>query len=348
MQSISERVYKRREEDKIFRIFWEKTAQGARVLRIFGQTPVVTVPDEIEGLAVTEIGDYCFSKTARLPAAGFFVSDGLGDGRMRQANLKERDCQQAEGITELCGGFAESVSLPDSVVKIGSYAFYNCRNLAKLELGGRIKAIGSDAFMNCYKLKKLIFRCSAFQPTCLQKMLVQISWDVEVFFNARGEQAALFYPEYYEAYDEIAPAHIFERRITGEGFRARQCFLNHLVDYEKYDAVFLQSACAETKQAMCHLALCRLRYPVCLPPQAEMFYRDYIYENSVELAGRLVRERERDMLEFLFCQKLLSQEAVNGALFWAVEAGWTEGSAFLLQWQQVEAGKSVEERYAFE
>ena len=46
------------------------------------------------------------------------------------------------------------------------------------------------------------------------------------------------YPEYTESYDEIAPAHIFGRNITGEGFRARQQFQDGIVQFAGYDAIY--------------------------------------------------------------------------------------------------------------
>lgn len=339
MRSISEDTFQRQESGH-YRIFWEKTAQGgAKILRILGQTPAVTVPDEIDGCPVVEIGDYCFSQTAHLPDHRYFISDHLGNGDRFDGNLNT--------ITELCGSYVENVCIPDSVVKIGNYAFYNCRNLAKLEMGNQCHTIGSDAFINCYKLQKIDLRCNALETSGLPKILVQISWDVEVSFIGRRKPASLFYPEYYETYDEIAPAHIFERRITGGGFSARQCFLNHIVDYSKYDAVFLQASNAETRQTMWHVALCRLSSPLCLSQQADMFYRNYLSSHEIALVSYLTEQKALDILEFLFQKQLLSQEAIQTAILSASSAGWTEGCACMMRWQQEEAGRSIQDRYSF-
>lgn len=69
---------------------------------------------------------------------------------------------------------------------------------------------------------------------------------MEVTFQGKTGQTAVFYPEYYENYDEIAPAHIFGRSIEGEGFRARQCFKEGVPDLSQYDTIF-PKACAEEK-----------------------------------------------------------------------------------------------------
>ncbi|KAI4444986.1 hypothetical protein C823_008008 [Eubacterium plexicaudatum ASF492] len=55
-------------------------------------------------------------------------------------------------------------------------------------------------------------------------MLAQIPWDTEVHFienlkpDTSDPQAVLFYPEYYEAYDEIAPAHILVEKLLVKVF----------------------------------------------------------------------------------------------------------------------------------
>lgn len=52
-----------------YKLYWELTNEGdARLLRAFGETPEPRFPAEIEGRAITEIGDYCFAAQAHLPA----------------------------------------------------------------------------------------------------------------------------------------------------------------------------------------------------------------------------------------------------------------------------------------
>ena len=52
-----------------YKLYWELTNEGdARLLRAFGEMPEPRFPAEIEGRAITEIGDYCFAAQAHLPA----------------------------------------------------------------------------------------------------------------------------------------------------------------------------------------------------------------------------------------------------------------------------------------
>ena len=53
------------EENRAEQLFflWEKISEGEiRLLRVFGEQPVVTVPGFIDGRCVQELGDYCFSR----------------------------------------------------------------------------------------------------------------------------------------------------------------------------------------------------------------------------------------------------------------------------------------------
>ncbi|MFR8428882.1 MAG: hypothetical protein ACLVCH_16735 [Roseburia inulinivorans] len=52
-----------REQGRTIVFLWEKISEGEiRLLRVFGEQPVVTVPGFIDGRCVRELGDYCFSR----------------------------------------------------------------------------------------------------------------------------------------------------------------------------------------------------------------------------------------------------------------------------------------------
>ena len=192
--------------------------------RVYGTTPVVAIPDQIDGFTVKRIGAYCFSESKHVPADA--VTIGEVDSFMKA----------------LCGNDIEEISLPDSVEQIGNLAFYNCRKLQTLTLGRFLKELGSDAFMNCRSLKRLVLRSSMEEASGAQLILNQVRADLEVEFK----EALFFYPEYYDSYEEIGPAHIFALNIAGEGFRARQCFHERMVDAAAYDMIF-ERICIEEK-----------------------------------------------------------------------------------------------------
>lgn len=45
-----------------------------------------------------------------------------------------------------------SITLPDSVTSIGSYAFHGCKELNEITLGDGINSIGNGAFLECIGL----------------------------------------------------------------------------------------------------------------------------------------------------------------------------------------------------
>ena len=187
-------------------LYIEKNEEGVTLLRCYGDSPVVTLPDMVDGAALTQIGDYCFADSARAQRC-----DEASEGTYR----------------ELYGDYLQEIFLPDTVRKLGSLACYNCKHLHTLGFGAALTEVGSDAFMNCRSLQAFQISAGMQQETGLKQLLAQRMTDVEVtFVKGNSIVGKLFYPEYEEDHDEIGPAHIFAMSIHGEGFRARQCFQN--------------------------------------------------------------------------------------------------------------------------
>lgn len=81
-----------------------------------GQATAVVVPAEIEGLPLTTIGNWAFTRNETL----------------------------------------QSVELPQSVTRIGMEAFSYCRNLEELRLGNALNRIESYAFFGCSSLESIL------------------------------------------------------------------------------------------------------------------------------------------------------------------------------------------------
>ncbi len=318
---------------------WRKNEDGAALVRVYTDIPEIEIPETIEGLPVTEIGSYCFSGTERLPKEKIrlysetVVYDGTKSGQ-----------------TAACGAFPERIVLPHSVRTIGSYAFYGCVRLHELTLTEAAKEIGSDAFLNCAVLNRLILRCGSERPTGLKQLLAQISWNVEVIFEDRTgkETAKLFFPEYSEVYAEIGPAHIFELKLTGEGFRARQCFRDGVLLMGDYDAVFPQACIEESEQVLIRMAADRLSRPVSLSDTAKKLYQEYIKDNQLAVVRAFVKERETEMLQYLITERLIGQETLEEAVRLASELGWAEGTVRLMRWKDEYLKENLTNRYHFE
>lgn len=315
---------------------WERVKDGARLLRVHGITAEVILPEEIAGLPLTEIGACCFAKQICLPEHYETAEIGITgmSGQLR----------------ELSGSYIEKIVLPDSVKRIGNRAFYNCTSLCLLEFGSELTEVGGDAFMNCHKLHNMTVRGGGQAAAGIRQMLAQISSDMEVTFEGKdGTFAKLLFPEYYESYDEIAPAHLFGRNIEGEGFRARQCVREGTVDFRLYDTIFPKACAEEREKTLCRLAMNRLRYPVDLGAEVRELYEAYVRAHAGAICEAAVRAEEEEIVWFLCEQGLLTAADIDRCIRLATEQEWAKGAAgFLRAKEQFFAPKPVEERYSFD
>ena len=314
-------------KEQTCQMFWQETKEHtARLLRVYGSMPTLTLPECIEGLPLTEIGDHCFATTSRLIPEPF---------------TENASCRA------LCGDYMEEIILPDSVTAIGRLAFYNCRNLRSLSVGGALVSVGGDVFMNAGKLHSLCIRSSAGVRTAARQMLAQLTHAVEVSFLWEGRtEAKLLFPEYIESYDEIAPAHIFGRNIEGEGFRARQSFVDGRLDFAAYDSIFAQACVDEHEQTLGQMAEDRLLYPYELSQSAEKQYQEYVRAHAKVLVLYAVKDRALDILQLLTEKELVPAEQLTEGIVECSRQGWAEGAAALLKWKQKRTAQKS--RYTFD
>lgn len=343
------------EQKKYLRIFWERIENNkAKILRVFASEPVVTVPQTVEGCPVTEIGAYCFAENGHLPETYMetMLMQRDRDGQVTWEMPSEKSGQRPSekfALTELCGSYLEEISLPETLEKIGNLAFYNCTSLKKITLGKKMEQVGSDAFMNCGKFRNIFLHCGVGEKSGIRQILSQISSDMEVTFCGKcGIEAVVFYPEYYESYDEIAPAHLFGRNIEGEGFRARQCFKDGAPDLTQYDRIFPKACAEENDKTLRKLVVTRLRYPVGMNERAKDLYEDYFSRHCREIGEEMAQGKNLEDIRYFCEKKMLFQDGLERAIETAAEMEWAEGTAELLRMKREVFAEGVGERYTFE
>ncbi len=315
---------------------WQDFGEGAEILRVYADNSHLCIPEKINGKNVLSAGPYCFSEIRRVES---YIKKDIPDS----GNIVPPD-----GMCEFCGNYVESVVLPDTVIKIANNAFYNCRNFKTLEAGAALKEAGSDIFMNCTNFSKLCLRHRADVPGGLKQVASRLSSHLDVYFYDNGKiHAMLVFPEYTESYDEIAPAHIFGRNITGEGFRARQCFSDDIPDFRQYDAIFDKASVEESVSVIYKMALGRLMYPFMLEDIPRNKYKDYIKCNQKEIMEILTIERELDALYFICSNQYTDAAGIDSAVSKASQAGWGEGTASLLKWKHEFIEDIRKSRYEF-
>ena len=345
----------------------------ARLTRVYGDAPCAALPASVPGpeggvLAITELGDYCFSEKPRsLPGADALCRYEVGpDGTCTLVQAFGRDLTGRHGRYDLdfgegsaapeelhpvCGNFVEEVILPDSLQVIGSCAFYNCRGLRLLTVGSSSLTVGSDVFLNCFALETLRVQAAPEQPTGLFALVNNITEAVQAQFwpaDAPAPLAALWYPAYWEDIEET-PAHILLHTFSGQGYHYRQCFLDNKFLPAEYDAIFPQGHDADDAAVMAMLCFARLRYPWQLTEAAAGHYQVFLAANTDRVFARLLKAQDADSIRALLALDVLDKAAFASAAALAAKAENAAAAALLADAEHKKyAPQPKKQRYDFD
>ena len=106
----------------------------------------ITIPESVKNMgfqAFWMVNNIIYNHTnsqARAKCINGYIEDGLV--------YKDSSKKELLGCSSSRTG---SVSIPNSVEKIGDYAFYNCSSLTSITIPDGVTSIGNDAFYNCSK-----------------------------------------------------------------------------------------------------------------------------------------------------------------------------------------------------
>ena len=127
-----------------------------------GRDPHVTIPEKLDGMQVTSIGNGAF---AGFSAFSVSIPEGVvridAKAFLSPAHLY---CALLPSTLRTIGEsafhffYGPAISLPEGLESIGPAAFYNS-SLEEVTLPASLKSIGSQAFAKCYRLKKVVVLC---------------------------------------------------------------------------------------------------------------------------------------------------------------------------------------------
>lgn len=291
-----------------------QTPEGIAILRCQTRDDTVRLPDEIGGRRVVSLGDYVLAERAPdLKGHNTFamrVTCG-GDTPVYDANAVRR------------------VVLPAHCRSLGSYAFYNCRRLERLEVGVALTDVGGGALMNCRALRTFVLHAAPDAPTALPKLLGETATEVDVRFD-HGAPARLLFPAYSEELEDLSPAHVFQRRIHGAGYLYRQCFAGGALQFAQYDKALAALLERHDFTVAARVAVRRLALPYALGDAAREDYLNCLRAHGGALACKMAEAGESSALHFLLTLGVLSPEAIGTACDAARRHGQTAALSVLL------------------
>lgn len=268
---------------------YEKRNGEITILRCYGSSGSVVIPEELEGLPVTELAAYAFA------------------GEM------EDEPENTSGYPCICGNRLEEVSLPPTIRRLGRYIFYNCLSFRKLSFYSNIAFMGAGAFTGCESLSHLEMYQLAGK-SCLREILQDLKQKVTVdCYRAVDAERTdkqhracsmertwrLVFPEFFEEAVENTPARIISTQTHGMGIQYRNAFADTQVVFSEYDRLFLTGKYNIDIINIIEMAVARLRYPFTLEKKAGDEYAKWLSEYLREGASFLLEQGDMENLRWL-------------------------------------------------
>ncbi len=262
---------------------YQKKQDGICILRCYGSSARVVIPEEIQSVPVTEVSAYAFAEEL------------------------EEEPKNTSGLPCICGKNLEELYLPRSVQRLGRYIFYNCLNLQKLSLYSNLAYMGAGAFTGCENLSYLELHCLPGR-SCLREILQDLKQKVTVDCCLEREDLAedgsgngpafrLVYPEFFEEAVENTPARIISTQTHGMGIQYRNAFRNTQVVFEEYDRLFETGKYNIDLITLAEMAMARLHYE--LEENARKEYTHWLSQNIRSGAEFCIMKKELDNMRWL-------------------------------------------------
>ncbi len=270
---------------------YEQKENGICILRCYGSSGSVVIPEELDGLAVTEVSAYAF------------------------AEEMEKEPENTGGFPCICGNRLEELYLPRTVCRWGRYIFYNCQGLRKLSFYSNLAYIGAGAFTGCENLAFLeMYQLEG--RSCLREILQDLKQKVRVdcyrVLDKKGVHSSripdrgsaelfgrLVYPEFFEEAVENTPARIISTQTHGMGIQYRNAFRDTQIVFEEYDRLFTTGKYNIDLTNIIDMAISRLRYPCSLGEKARAEYDEWLSEHMREAADFAMEQQEWEDLRWL-------------------------------------------------
>lgn len=275
-------------------IYTESTDRTLSVTGLSGELSRIVIPSAKNGLPVRKIASHAFAGQ--------------------------------QGILE--------IEIEDGIAELGSYAFYNCRNLGRIGMTDSITEYNDGVIRMCQGLQEI---CIAMKHGNW-RLIKDIAGDsdAKLFFRilTEGQEVRLTFPGYFNEYREDTRARAIHQSIVGAGYSYRQCISRTGIDFEQYDECFPRISAVDTETAGM-IALDRLGYPYQMSADAESVYLAFLENAAEDLLPVLAREGDTGRVRVFADRISIPQKARTLALRRASDSGYPEICSILMD----EAGR---------
>lgn len=265
---------------------------GQAVIQKSYSKGIIEVPKQIDGCPVRELADYVFAA--------------------------------ANGKAE-----PEEIYLPQSIRRIGRYAFYNCTMLRKLSFYTDIADVGAGAFTGCHHVEELDVTVTGDAAACLKEILMELPEKMRVWYRTEEGTAKLLFPEYFEEGVENTPARILETHTHGSGMYYRNCFVQKKLQFSEYDERFSMAEAQEETELLLELVFGRLNYPLMLSEKARGRYQEFLRKHWEKAGLWCLANQDMSGICYLADNCLDSCEKLEWLTEQAIEAKRMEAVSYL-------------------
>jgi len=245
-----------------------------------GSIGKLVIPDEIEGVAVEEIGNHSFS--------------GRDD--------------------------IEAVFLPESIRAVYGFAFHNCRKLREVSVYDGIIDYYDGVLRQCDRLKKIEVNVNSGRYEIIRNFLADVDRTLSFSIKIRKEdgnveEAFLTFPEFLYDFNENTMARTIQFSIGGSGYAYRECVDRSFINFREYDKLF-EKAIIDGSDIAEKIAIGRLLYPYKLEEDHRKKYEEYLTENFGKVFNKIIEEVSETEANLEYVGKLLDYRRYDGkALF---------------------------------
>ncbi len=226
------------------------------------------------------------------------------------------------------------VILPKTIKIIGAHAFYNCKNLKRVELHDGIMELYDGAFKNCYSIHSIILHAHQKKEGKIRNMMSELVQELTLsIYYKDGTQSELVFPTFEDGYIENTPAKVFQNVIYGTGGSYRQCMQTGSMDYREFDQLFPRSVREDRIEAPVKNSIARLKYPYKLFQSAKNQYEKFLKEHQLE-ATKVLADRDRiDGIQIMCDRSCYTKEHIEESIEYVRGQGKLEIFGILMNYK---------------